>query len=315
MTLRRSRRHFLVAAACGALLTPSGAPLARSRELYRWRGIVLGGSAEMLLATADEAHAAALAQRCVAEIHRLEAIFSLYQPDSALCHLNRAGHLRNPPPEMLELLALSRTLWAASDGAFDPSVQPLWQARASGGDIPAALAKVGFEGVAFDRASVRLRRPGMALTFNGIAQGLIADKVTRLLRDAGLDRSLVQLGETRALGPRPDGSPWSIEIEDPARPTQGAGRIDLDNAALAVSAGAAGPLPGGGHHLLDPTTGASPVHRTAIAVRAPGATLADGLSTAAFLIEDRAVARLLARWPDVRAWSVAEDGQMTRLSV
>src|SRR5690606_40717482 len=40
----------------------------------------------------------------VAEIRRLEAIFSLYRPDSALSRLNRDGRLAGPPLDFVELL-------------------------------------------------------------------------------------------------------------------------------------------------------------------------------------------------------------------
>src|SRR3546814_9849588 len=73
-----------------------------------------------------------------------------------------------------------------TDGAFDPSVQPLWQLYAghflqpdadpAGPDADAlcrTLARIGYRAIYADAARIQLQRPGMAITLNGIAQGYI----------------------------------------------------------------------------------------------------------------------------------------------
>ncbi len=294
--VRPTRRTLLIAACATALAASPAAAFARAPRLYRWRGTVLGGEATLLLGTARPEDAERLAARCRAEIERLERIFSLYRPDSALVRLNAAGRLADPPSEMRELLALCRRLWEASGGAFDPSIQPLWRAWSKGGrraDIRHALARVGLDKVHVDDGELRFAVPGMGLSFNGIAQGFITDRVTALLARAGLGHALVSLGETRALGSRPDGTAFEVAIETPGG-RAGAPMIALgDGAALAVSAAAATVIPGSGGvaHLLDPRTGTSPRRYDAVAVRAPTATLADGLSTAlSFLAPEKAAA-------------------------
>ncbi|MFQ5348257.1 MAG: FAD:protein FMN transferase, partial [Rhodothalassiaceae bacterium] len=281
---RPTRRTLLIAACATALAASPAAAFARTPRLYRWRGMVLGGEATLLLGTPTPGEAEQLAVRCRAEITRLERIFSLYRPDSALVRLNAAGRLAAPPPEMLDLLALSRRLWEASGGAFDPSIQPLWQAWSSGDrrQVEAARALVGLDKVIFDPRAVRFARAGMALSFNGIAQGFITDRVTELLAREGLGHALVSLGETRALGTRPDGTAFAVAIEVPeeraAAPTLALG----DGAALAVSAPAATVIPGSGGatHLLDPRTGIPLTERRLVVVLAPTATKADGLASA-----------------------------------
>ncbi|HFQ15860.1 MAG TPA: FAD:protein FMN transferase, partial [Rhodobacteraceae bacterium] len=176
-----TRRRFLTisAAATGAIL----AGPASGANLYRWQGMALGASASITLAHPDAERIVARARR---EIARLEGVFSLHRPDSALARLNRDGHLANPPFELLECLGQCGAVHAASGGAFDVTVQPLWAlyaaAAARGGypgadEIDAILPLVGWARVRFDSSEIRLARPGMALTLNGIAQGYIADRV------------------------------------------------------------------------------------------------------------------------------------------
>ena len=191
-----TRRRFLtISAAAAALPARAGVP-----ETARWRGQALGAGASMTLAGLDEAAAAPVFAAVEAELARLEKIFSLYREDSDLSRLNRTGNLTAPPLEMLEVLALSDRLNRATGGAFDPSVQPLWQALAAGRGLD-DRARAGWEHVHFDAGEVRLARPGMALTFNGIAQGYITDRIAALLAVRGADRSADRHGRGR--GPRP----------------------------------------------------------------------------------------------------------------
>ena len=316
MTFRDTRRRLLIAAAASPLLSlpgllrPDALASPSSVEAYRWRGVVLGGAAQMVLGVENPKVAEQFVRHATAEIDRLENIFSLYREDSVLCQLNREGRVDNPPPELLAVLGLSRDLWRQSGGAFDPSILPVWQAHAagaSGEDLQQALARVDFGRVIFSPDGIRFKAPGMGLTFNGIAQGFITDRVVALLKDYGLTHSLVELGETRTLGPRRDGAPWRVGIEDPARPGQALREVTLDDNALAVSRGSASPCPGrpGLNHLLDPQTGQSPAYVAEVAVRAPTALLADGLSTAASLLPDAKARALLDRYTGVTGYFVA----------
>ena len=81
---------------------------------------------------------------------------------------------------------------------------------------------------------VAFRRPGMAVTLNGIAQGYITDRVADLLAQNGLEHVLVDLDELRALGPRADGTPWPVGIEDPMRPGRTVKTVELADRAMGM---------------------------------------------------------------------------------
>lgn len=291
-----NRRRFLaISAAAAAGLAAPGAP-AGTRQA--WTGIALGARASIRL---DHPQAEAIAGRAAAEIARLETIFSLFRADSALSRLNAAGRLEAPPPELLACLALSGAVHAASGGAFDPTVQPLWalwaeraaaDSRPRPAELSEARARGGWPDLRFDAAAVTLA-DGMALTLNGIAQGYIADRIADLLAAEGLTDILIDTGEMRALGQRPGGGDW------PVRLAQG-GEAPLRDRALATSAplGTVFDAAGRFGHILDPRTG-EPVapHWAGVSITAPSAALADALSTAACLMPDRgAIDALAARF-------------------
>ena len=86
----QSRRRVLgiLGAAAGLALPGAGAAAA---PLVTWRGPVLGAVGSIALHHPDRAVAEGLVARALAEIRRLEALFSLWRPDSLLSELNRRG--------------------------------------------------------------------------------------------------------------------------------------------------------------------------------------------------------------------------------
>jgi thiamine biosynthesis lipoprotein len=140
MTRPLNRRRFLsiTASAAGLALLPRGAAAREGVETVTWRGRTLGASASLTLHHTDRAAAEMLVRQAIAEVSRLERIFSLYRDDTALSELNRTSVLAAPPRELVDLLANARVVWEETDGAFDPTVQPLWNllARHFGGAHP-----------------------------------------------------------------------------------------------------------------------------------------------------------------------------------
>src|SRR5688500_1068622 len=100
MTRRRFMQVTALAGIASAL--PFSAIGKEHGDLYHWRGMVLGADASMQICLPEKGRAKMLVQRCLAEITRLERIFSLHDPRSALSVLNRQGSLGAPPPELAE---------------------------------------------------------------------------------------------------------------------------------------------------------------------------------------------------------------------
>jgi len=234
----------------------------------------------------------------LAELSRLEDVFSLYRPGSALSRLNAQGALDAPPFELLECLSLCDRVHGLTGGLFDPTVQPLWAAWArhysgetDGPDPGAARALTGWERVRFSSRRVTLGRAGMALTLNGIAQGYIADRIAEMLRSRGLSEVMVDTGELAAIGGHPEGGDWPVTLA-------AGGRHGLRDMALASSAprGTCFDAAGRAGHILDPRSGQPTAARwRQVSVSGPSAALADGVSTAACLMDRAGIARAVAR--------------------
>lgn len=334
----RDRRRFLkiLGAMPGMLLMPSASRLQTgaaaatpAAHLHVWRGTALGADAMIQLHHPDAAAASDLIDKALTEVGRLERIFSLYDSNSVLSRLNRDGSLGGPPLELVELLGRSIEFGEMTDGAFDVTVQPLWDLYAAHfsrpntdpagpgpQDVAATLTRVGYRSIALVPDRVHFTRDGMALTLNGIAQGYLTDCVVDLLRRAGIGQTLVDLGEIRALDGRPLGGPWMVGLENPAAPGHVMRRIALDNRAVSTSGGYGTLLDPAGrfNHIFDPATGATSARYRSVSVVAECATTADALSTAFSLMPVDAI-EPLARRLRLNVYLTMPDGSQATLNV
>lgn len=281
-----SRRRFLTVSAAWL-----AAPAQAATQL--WQGRALG--ADVTVRLAGEPRQAARIWRKIAGILRqAERQFSLFD-NSELTRLNRLGRLSFPSADMRTLCELATRVHHATGGVFDPSVQPLWQAVAQGGTIPAVETRVGWNRVEIADDEIRLGR-GMALTFNGIAQGYAADRLAGLMRAEGCNDVLIDAGEVQALGRRGDGTGWRAGIAGPdGRMLR---QIRLSDRALATSSPMGTQIGSGKAHILHPSR-PEPVWGTA-SVSASSAALADALSTAFCLMSEAEIAAALAQFEGAR---------------
>ncbi|HYG89160.1 MAG TPA: FAD:protein FMN transferase [Azospirillum sp.] len=323
MTVRITRRRAITvlgAAAGLPLLMRAGGARA---QLARWEGTTLGAPSTIQLYHHDETAAHAAIQDGLKELARLEAIFSVYRADSALSTLNRGGVLTNPPAELVELLSQALNLAAASDGVYDPTVQPVWQTyfrhfTAAHPDpdgpprreLDSALALVGWRNVEVSSARIAFARPGMGLTLNSGAQGYITDRVVAVLRGHGFEKMLVDMGEPRALSTKPDGSAWRIGIANPADPSKAVTEIDVVDRCVSTSGGYGTLFDDAGRftHIIDTRTGATAPALQSVSVVAETATRADGLSTAMLMVAPERRQDLLRATGAEMAIYVAPDG-------
>ena len=323
------RRAMLLMATAAGLGLPRGGAAERDEvasPIVDWRGSVLGAESRLLLAHPDRARARSAVEICMAEIARLERVFSLYVAESELMRLNREGRLMRPSLDLRLVMEEARRVSLASDGAFDVTIQPLWRLLADyqsrSQSVPpkvlgAARRLIAFEGVEIGPNAVAFVRPGMAVTLNGIAQGYITDRVADLLQDMGYDRVLVQLGETMALDPPVNRRGWRVAVPDPRAAEQDLWALSLRHRAVATSSGLALKFDAGGrhHHLLHAKTGVSPNHYLSVSVLGPRAMRADAMSTALFVLPRDAAASAMARLGGGEALFFHADGRTSRLEV
>lgn len=334
---RPSRRRILsIIAGAGAAVLAPGVALGAGAEKgdkppHRWRGRLLGAEAALILYHHDQEQAARAIAAVVAEVHRLERLFSLHNRNALLVRLNSGEEVARLPAAFVELLGLSERFHRLSEGRFDPTVAPLWDLHAAhftahprderGPDeeaIAAVRERIGLARLPHPRSGKPWRLPaGMKLVFNGIAQGYVTDRAVALLRRRGFRHALVNFGEYRALGTHPAARPFRLALADPSHPGAALGETVLPtDMALATSSPLAASFDEAGrfHHLIDPLSGRpAPDAPASLWVRAADATSADALSTALAVTPPAHRGRILARAAGARAWFATREGTIREI--
>jgi len=275
-----------------------------SRAITRQRFYALGAEAQItLVGNEKQADAAILA--CRKEVSAIESAFSLYDSNSMLSRLNRDGWV---PNDRLFSSLLRHALHMAeiTNGAFDPTIQPLWQAYASGSDIQQARRLVDWRSLQTTPQKAFFTKHGMAASFNGIAQGFAADKVSKILAEYGFQNTLVNLGEFAARGAKQEG-PWRLGIRDPLN-GQVIATVESNNRAIATSE-PHGTLVAGHSHIFDPLNQKGE-RWLSVTVEAHEAWRADALSTAVAASPIDKAEHLLAAGNATRAWLINRSGEL-----
>ena len=136
---------------------------------------------------------------------------------------------------------------ADSEGLFDVTVGSavrLWNFHEGTvperADVERALTHVDWRALRVSEAGepggswAQLADPQAAVDVGGIAKGWIADRLSAVLAEHGLDSFVVNLGgNVMAHGQKPDGSPWRVGLQDPRDKGSIVGAVTVRDASAA----------------------------------------------------------------------------------
>ncbi|TQK50717.1 thiamine biosynthesis lipoprotein [Streptomyces sp. SLBN-118] len=207
----------------------------------------------------------------VRHLHRVDAVFSTYRPDSHISRLNRGDiHLADCPPEVHEVLSLCARATHDSNGWFSI--------------VPAG-----------------------ALDPSGLVKGWATEAASGLLHNAGAHHTCVNAGgDLQLRGQAAPGTPWRIGIAHPLRAGDLATVVTAHRDLAIATSGTAER----GAHIFDPHHGTPVTPFASLTVVGPHLTMTDTYATAAFAMGDGARHWLeamegyeaLAILPDGREW-------------
>lgn len=257
----------------------------------------------------------------------LDQQFSIWRDDSAVSRFNDlpAGACQALPEDMHRLLAYGAFLFRESGGAFDLTVLPLMNLwgfgpQSRGGQVPDATAlareraRVGFQHLRLDGEKL-CKEVAAQLDFDSMVAGYAVDQVGARLSALGIQAYLVEItGELKAVGRKPDGSPWRIALEVPSggREQQVERAIALDGYGVSTSGDYRNYFEEGGQrysHTFDPRVGRPVKHAlAAVTVVDPSALHADGLSTVLMVLGPEE-GYAFAERHDLAAYFIMHQGQ------
>jgi thiamine biosynthesis lipoprotein len=226
---------------------------------------VRGGEPAAVRAALDEA---------VAQLHRVDEVFSTYREDSQVSRLARGElSVEECDPEVAEVLGLGAEAERLSDGWFSTTYRG-------------------------------------QLDPTGIVKGWAGERAARQLVAAGVSGVSVNGGgDVQLCGVPGAQRPWRVGVSDPLRPGALAAVVSAagaDELAVATSGTAER-----GAHIVDPRTGESAVtDLLSVTVVSPRLTWADAWATAAFAMGSRQALAWLESLPDVEALLITAGNEV-----
>jgi thiamine biosynthesis lipoprotein len=247
--------------------------------------LVMGTRAEVQVGGLGTTAGGAALDAAFEALDRVDRSMSLWK-ESELTRLNRTGSAQ-ASGDLQAVLVGALDIASASNGAFDPTVEPFVRAAGGTGQPPRALdererrellARVGPRHVHLDPTSGAVELdPGTTLDLGGLAKGYAVDLALAALRAAGATSGLVDLGSSSISA---FGMPLTLEVRDPER-------VDAPGwASFALSEGHVSTSANDQQkdHLLDPHTGKPARKVLAATAMARSGMEADALSTAVFVL-------------------------------
>jgi FAD:protein FMN transferase len=289
-----SRRSFLIMTAALAACKPGS-------EILRFSGLTMGTNYNVIaIDHGRSVNGEDLGRGIDAALAQVNREMSNWDAGSELSHLNAAegGEAIRISPALQHVLQGAEAVHRASDGRFDVTIGPLvdlWGFGAgaahsrvpSEADIATAMALVGHGRVLpLEDGAVRKATTAAGVYLSAIGKGHGVDRVAQVLRDAGLQDFMVEIGgDLYASGRNGDGTPWQIGVESPLAGLRDVARVlGVSGLGMATSGDYRNFFEAGGRrysHIIDPATGRPITHATVSAtVLTDDAMLADAWATA-----------------------------------
>lgn len=270
------------------------------RQSYTQTGFAMGTLVEITV-YGNRAAKAAL-NSGFERIGDIERLVSTTISDSDIALLNSASIASwvQVHADTAHLIASALGFARATHGGFDPTIGrlvDLWGIGTEGAGVPSedaiarVLSDVGYQNLLLNEKQLQVMRVSdLHVDLGAIAKGYACDEVVEVLRSAGVDSGIVDLGgNIRVFGTKPTGQDWRVGIQDPDAPRGDyVCTVDISTGAVATSGDYERYFERDGivyHHILDPATGypASTGVRS-VSVIAPTGMQADALSTGLFVL-------------------------------
>ncbi len=258
---------------------------------------LMGNRFEISAVSEDETWAQARIDEAVAEIQRIEALFTTFN-DKSQTNLINANAGISPVKvnrEVFELVKRSLGISEVTQGAFDITYgsidKSLWNFDTQMTALPdpktarQMVRLINYRNVILDEAegSVFLKEKGMRIGFGGIGKGYAAEMAKRLMIQRGVENGIVNAsGDLTTWGAQPNGEPWTIGIAHPDAKEQPFSYFNISNISVATSGNYEKYVMIGGKkysHTIDPKTGLPVSGIKSVTIICPNAEIADAMAT------------------------------------
>ena len=267
-------------------------------QIHRLPFKAMGSACEVVLASHTQNEAESMAKLAIDEVLRIERKYSRYTTDSVIAKINQqAGRgALQCDDETWALFQFATQLFDKSDGLFDITsgvLRQAWDFKKP--EVPTSqklevlLPLVGWQNVVLQDQSIALPLAGMEVDLGGFGKEYAADRAAQVLKEKGVTHGYVNLaGDMRFLGPKPNGEPWMIGIQDPRARDQVVATLPITQGGLATSGDYERYFELNGQrycHVLNPKTGMPVSYWRSVSVTSP-ATVVSGCTTTMVMLKE-----------------------------
>jgi thiamine biosynthesis lipoprotein len=264
----------------------------------------------------------------VAEIRRIEKLFTTFDERSQTNLVNRSAGVRSVKvdKEFYDLIARSLKISDLTQGAFDITYGSLdkrfWNFDKNMTSLPdAATAKktvhlINYKNVILDekKQTVFLKEKGMRIGFGGIGKGYAADRAKHVLQQQGVTSGIVNAaGDLITWGVQPNGSPWTIGIADPNSTYHPFSYLNISNTAVATSGNYEkyAVIDGKKYsHTINPKTGFPVSGIKSVTIICPSAELADAMATPIMVMGKEVGLNLINQMRNIACIIIDDDNRL-----
>jgi thiamine biosynthesis lipoprotein len=273
---------------------------ANDTALVEYKQVVerlMGNTFEFTVVSDDKDKAYEKIALAVAEVKRIEKLFTTFDENSQTNHINRMAGISAVPvdSEVFELIQRSLKISAVTDGAFDITYgsidKRLWNFDKTMTRLPDAenakstVRLIDYRNVILNEqdCSVKLKEKGMRIGFGGIGKGYAADRAKAILVQAGVESGIVNAsGDLITWGRQANQQPWTIGIAHPDNARAAFSWLNISDLAIATSGNYEKYVLIDGKkysHTINPKTGMPVTGIKSVTIISPYAEIADAMAT------------------------------------
>ncbi len=213
--------------------------------IFRRSARLLGIKFEISVVANNPGWADERIDEAIAEINRVEKLFSTFSDDSVINEINRHAGLQpvKTNPEIFRVIDRAMQVSELTYGTFDITYvnqerdpEGLGGGKARG--VKPADGALNYQGVILDanEQTVFLKEKGMRLGFGAIVNGYAADRAKYILQMQGVDSGVINAaGDLLAWGNAPECETWTVGVADPGQKAMPFAHVSISNMAIATS--------------------------------------------------------------------------------
>ncbi len=273
---------------------------------YKKSERLMGNHFALTVVAENEAWAMEKIELAIAEIKRIEKLFTTFNENSETNLINKHAGIKPVKvlPEVFALINRSLKISAVTDGAFDITYgsldKSLWNFDKSMKTLPdAVLAQsmvklINYKNVILkeEEHSVFLKNKGMRIGFGGIGKGYAAEQAKKVLQKEGVKSGIVNAsGDLTVWGLQANGRKWQIGIADPDNRHLPFSALEITDIAVATSGNYEKFVMIDGikySHTINPKTGLPVRGIKSVTIFCPDAEIADAMATPVTIMGTRA---------------------------